>query len=156
MTRRKSSQTNKYLFYAVVAVIFVCSFFVLFSVDPEQVSVKSPDGLVGATGTTSFSNSVRVEKNDSFGLAPFVIGSVYSVELQGEGVVKDLNVIFNIDDSWGYDYPIDDLSIFEFDSTELQWKELSTWFDLRDKTLEAKIDLSGKRNLGVGKHVGEN
>ena len=151
MIGRKSSQTNKYLFYAVIAVIFVCSFFVIFSSAPEKVVVRSSDGVVSVEGVSHFSNTIYIERLSSNKIEPFMISPVYSLALSGEGVLKESKIFFDLDNFLNKNISWDEFSVFVYDSTYLDWKELSTFFNLQNNKLETEFDLSGVHNFVVGK-----
>lgn len=151
MVGRKSSQINQYLFLLVIAVVFVGSFFVIFSTVPEKVVARSSDGVVSVEGISRFSNSVNIERLSSNKSDSFMVSPVYSFVLSGKGELKESKIFFNLDNFLNQEISLDKLFIFVYDSTDFEWKELPTFLNLQNNKLGTEFDLFGVHNFVVGK-----
>lgn len=136
------------IFLAVLAVIFIGSFFVLFQGSPEHVVSWSEDRRLSIEAQSRFSNSIQISKLSSINSPLYLI---YSTQLQGDGMIEGANVVFHVEDFLGEKIELNELVVFMRDSKSSIYKELPTLVSEQNKTVETTVDLSKAHDFGVGK-----
>lgn len=138
----------------VVAILLVASLFFILNPVPEEVVALSPDGVVRLEGVSRSSIEIQIERLDGVETSFAHIASpVYEITLSDSVMFQDIELEFLFSRLESESLRIQDLVIYYFDRSTLEWEPLPTAFDLSEEILTTTITLSGSTLVGLGERI---
>lgn len=138
----------------VVAILLVASLFFILRPAPEEVVAVSADGLVRLEGVSRSSIEIQIERLDGVGTSFVdIMGPVYEITLSDSGMFQDMELEFLLSHLTDDSLRIQDVVIYYFNRSTLEWEPLPTAFDLSEEMLTTTITLSGSTLVGLAGRV---
>lgn len=128
MARRIQQQP---LFVLIVAVVFVCSFWVVFARQPERVVAVSQDGVLKVEGVARDVQRVKLETLDAS------LGQ-YAFSVEGSSTLQEVVLSFPAQDVLSKDS-----FLFVFDRAQNQWIKEVCLYDEQERRYIAHVNLLG-------------
>lgn len=150
MSRELHKKESHISIAIVVAIVLTASVLLIVRPAPERIFAVSEDRIVRIEGVTRTADQITIERLD--GVEHSVSGllsPIYEIGLVNGGVVEAAEIEFSFSQFAG-GHSIQDVSVYTFESSELTWVALPTFFDLAKETVSAQATISGSLMVGLG------
>src|SRR3989339_1005966 len=128
MARRIQQQP---LFVLIVAVVFVCSLWVIFARLPERMTAVSQDGLLSVEGVSRDAQGILLETVDAS-------TGQYTLSIEGSSLIYDVVLSFPAQEP-----STQEVSLLLFDRAQNKWIKERCLYDKQEKRYLVRLDTLG-------------
>jgi len=152
MVRRIKKKSDSWLVAAVVVIVVVTSLFFIFTPAPEEVFLRSSDGLVTFEGVARPAAGIQLLTHEAVAVEDGIELPLYEI-VTPEGVVVVGGELAIVVDVGAVD--LTELVLYRYNVTSLSWEVLPTVYDLATTSVSAQVDVAGSLLVGFGILLGE-